>query len=179
MRVHGRQAHRDHRGLGRRRALRDPARPRRRRRRDRRRTAHRGAGRARRLRGGHGAGPGGRAVRRDPRRHRRPGPGHLDQAHRPARRGRLAGVHRPRRRGLPHACPVRRRARGPGPGLFIFEELRRENCGAADLARLARRVAEGRLEVKIDLTTSWRDADTAIRALREGRIAGKAVLTVD
>jgi NADPH2:quinone reductase len=64
-------------------------------------------------------------------------------------------------------------------GLFIFHELRTGQDGAGDLSRLARRVAEGRLDVQLDLIVSWRDAGRAIEALVERRVAGKAVLTID
>jgi hypothetical protein len=40
-------------------------------------------------------------------------------------------------------------------------------------------VAEGRLESRIDLTVLWSDAASAIDALLERRIGGKAVLTID
>lgn len=65
-------------------------------------------------------------------------------------------------------------------GLLVFPELRREPArGARNLARLAERVAAGRLDVQIDLARSWRDAPHAIAALLDGEVRGKAVLTVD
>lgn len=72
--------------------------------------------------------------------------------------------------------------RAPGAkvrGMLIFDELRHTQSGAADLGRLARLVARGELDCQIDLVTSWRDAGSAIEALLDRRIAGKAVLTVD
>jgi NADPH2:quinone reductase len=64
-------------------------------------------------------------------------------------------------------------------GLLIFNELRTGQDGAGDLSRLARRVAEGRLDVQLDLVLPWREAGRAIEALLDRRVAGKAVLTID
>jgi NADPH2:quinone reductase len=64
-------------------------------------------------------------------------------------------------------------------GLLIFPELRHTQSGAQDLARLAAHVAAGRLDVQMDLVVSWREAATAIAALLDRRVAGKAVLTID
>jgi NADPH2:quinone reductase len=47
-----------------------------------------------------------------------------------------------------------------------------------DLTLLVDELAAGRLDPQIDLVTSWQDAHTAIEALMERRVAGKAVLTV-
>jgi NADPH2:quinone reductase len=72
--------------------------------------------------------------------------------------------------------------RSPGAkvrGFLIFDELRHTQSGTADLGRLARLIAKGELDPKIDLVASWRDAGSAIEALLDRRIAGKAVLTVD
>jgi NADPH2:quinone reductase len=72
--------------------------------------------------------------------------------------------------------------RAPGArlhGLFVFPQLRHERTGARDLARLVELVAEGRLRCPIAHEGSWRAAVEAITALRERRIAGKAVLRVD
>ena len=49
---------------------------------------------------------------------------------------------------------------------------------ACDLERLARRVAEGRLDVQIDLVVPWEDAGSAVTKLLGGEVAGKAVLTL-
>ena len=48
-----------------------------------------------------------------------------------------------------------------------------------DLAYLAGLVADGRLAVEIGYQGSWREAATALRALRERKVEGKAVLLVD
>ena len=64
-------------------------------------------------------------------------------------------------------------------GLSVFDELRRYGFGARGLTLLVAELAAGRLDPQIDLTTSWRDADTALGALMERRVAGKAVLTID
>ena len=73
-------------------------------------------------------------------------------------------------------------SRAPGArlyGLYIFDELERTRTAAADLRRLADLVAEGRLDPQIDVTVSWTEAAAAIQALLDGRVAGKAVLTLD
>ena len=64
-------------------------------------------------------------------------------------------------------------------GLYVFPELGRRSGGGADLARLARLVADRELDTQIHREGSWRDAPAAIRALLDRRIAGKAVLYVD
>ncbi|HMJ33780.1 MAG TPA: zinc-binding dehydrogenase [Baekduia sp.] len=64
-------------------------------------------------------------------------------------------------------------------GLFVFPELRRQQSGSRDLARLAERVAAGRLDVQIDLVASWREADRVLKAFLDGEVCGKAVLNVD
>ena len=64
-------------------------------------------------------------------------------------------------------------------GLYVFPELGRRHGGGADLARLARLVADGELDTQIHHEGGWRDAPDAIRALLDRRIAGKAVLHVD
>ena len=64
-------------------------------------------------------------------------------------------------------------------GLLVFPELRKHRGAGPYLARLARRVADGRLHVPIDLTVSWRDAGQAVEALLDGRVKGKAVLLID
>jgi hypothetical protein len=63
--------------------------------------------------------------------------------------------------------------------LLIFNELRTGQDGAGDLSRLARRVAEGRLDVQLDLVVSGREAGRASEALVDRLVAGKAVLTID
>jgi NADPH:quinone reductase-like Zn-dependent oxidoreductase len=73
---------------------------------------------------------------------------------------------------------------GQAPGarlyaFFIFAELDREGSGAVDLRLLAELVAEGRLDPHVSLEASWREPADAIEALRERRVAGKAVLHLD
>jgi NADPH:quinone reductase-like Zn-dependent oxidoreductase len=73
-------------------------------------------------------------------------------------------------------------SRAPGAvlrGLYIFDELDHTRTAAADLRRLAGLVAAGRVDPQIDLTASWSDAASAIQALLDRRLAGKAVLTLD
>ena len=73
-------------------------------------------------------------------------------------------------------------ARAPGArlyGLYIFAELAHTRSGSADLRRLADLVSERRLDPQIDLTLSWHEAGSAIEALLDRRVNGKAVLTVD
>jgi NADPH:quinone reductase len=64
-------------------------------------------------------------------------------------------------------------------GLRVFDELDRLDSGVRDLTFLAEAVAAGQLDPQISLTVSWRDAGTALEALTERRVRGKAVLTVD
>jgi NADPH:quinone reductase len=64
-------------------------------------------------------------------------------------------------------------------GLRVFDELVRHRSAQRDLTLLVNELAAGRLDPQIDLTTSWRDAESAIAALMDRRVAGKAVLTVD
>ena len=63
-------------------------------------------------------------------------------------------------------------------GLRVFDELVRHRCGVRDLTLLLDELAAGRLDPQIDFVTSWDDYETAITALMERRVAGKAVLTV-
>jgi NADPH:quinone reductase-like Zn-dependent oxidoreductase len=73
-------------------------------------------------------------------------------------------------------------SRAPGAvlhGLYIFAELDHTRTAAADLRRLAELVAAGRVDTQIDLTASWSEAASAIEALLDRRVAGKAVLTLD
>jgi NADPH2:quinone reductase len=64
-------------------------------------------------------------------------------------------------------------------GYFITHELLQGRTGKWQLSALAALVAEGRLESRIDLTVPWTDAASAIDALLERRVSGKAVLTID
>jgi NADPH2:quinone reductase len=73
-------------------------------------------------------------------------------------------------------------ARAPGArlyGLYLFAELAHTRSGGADLRRLAELVAAGRLRPQVDLALSWTECGHAIEALRDGRVAGKAVLRVE
>jgi len=73
-------------------------------------------------------------------------------------------------------------SRAPGArlyGLYVFTQLARTGTGASDLRRLAELVAAGRLDPQIDLTASWTEAGSAIEALLDRRVNGKAVLVVD
>lgn len=62
--------------------------------------------------------------------------------------------------------------------LFVVWELLRERIGTAQLGSLVRLVENGALRADIGLVTSWEDAGSAVAALLERRIAGKAVLTL-
>jgi NADPH:quinone reductase len=59
-------------------------------------------------------------------------------------------------------------------GLRVFDEVARHRSGVRDLELLL----AARLDPQIDFVTSWEDYETAITALIERRVAGKAVLTV-
>ncbi len=61
-------------------------------------------------------------------------------------------------------------------GFFVYESGR---PFGADLQRLADFVAEGRLHPKVGMEVSWSEAETALRALAERQVNGKAVLLVD
>lgn len=63
-------------------------------------------------------------------------------------------------------------------GLRVFDELKKHRSGVRDLTLLVNELAAGRLDPQIDFVTSWEDHQTAIAALIERRVAGKAVLTV-
>ena len=64
-------------------------------------------------------------------------------------------------------------------GYFVTWELLHGRIGARELSYLASLAANGELESSVDLRASWRDAASAIDALLERRVAGKAVLTID
>jgi NADPH:quinone reductase-like Zn-dependent oxidoreductase len=64
-------------------------------------------------------------------------------------------------------------------GLLIFRQLAREGSGTRDFGRLLDLIVAGRLDCQIDREASWHDAEAAIAALLERRIAGKAVLHLD
>ena len=60
-------------------------------------------------------------------------------------------------------------------GFFLLADMVRHPV-ANDLGLLLRLVAAGGLDPQISLETSWREAATALRALRDRRLPGKAVL---
>ncbi|HWF49128.1 MAG TPA: zinc-binding dehydrogenase [Solirubrobacteraceae bacterium] len=73
-------------------------------------------------------------------------------------------------------------SRAPGArlyGLYVFTELARRGTGTSDLRRLAELVAAGKLDPQIHLVAPWTEAGSAIEALLDRRVNGKAVLTVD
>ncbi len=64
-------------------------------------------------------------------------------------------------------------------GYFVTWELVLGRIGTLELSYLASLVAGGELESRIDLQTGWGKAATAVEALLDRRVAGKAVLTID
>ncbi|HVA22540.1 MAG TPA: zinc-binding dehydrogenase [Candidatus Micrarchaeia archaeon] len=62
-------------------------------------------------------------------------------------------------------------------GFFLLADAGREPP-AVDLGHLAQLVADRRLDPQVALVTDWRDADRALRSLRERRVPGKAILRV-
>lgn len=64
-------------------------------------------------------------------------------------------------------------------GYFITWELLHGRIGSRQLSYLASLAATGELESRVDLRVSWREAASAVDALLERRVAGKAVLTID
>jgi NADPH:quinone reductase len=71
-----------------------------------------------------------------------------------------------------------RRGRPTMKGYLVTNELLEGRLGTAELAELAGLVARGRLRVEIDLVVPWTEAASAVTALLERRVRGKAVLTV-
>ncbi len=63
-------------------------------------------------------------------------------------------------------------------GYFVTHELLHGRIGTSRLAALAQLVAEGRLASHVDLQVPWTEAASAIDALMQRRVNGKAVLTV-
>jgi len=63
-------------------------------------------------------------------------------------------------------------------GYFVTHELLEGRLGTAQLATLVELVASGRLRAEIGLVVPWTDAGSAMTALLERRVRGKAVLTV-
>jgi len=62
-------------------------------------------------------------------------------------------------------------------GFFLFYELARDPI-TRDLAYLVAEVAAGRLQAPVAMEVGWKDAGTALKALAERRVDGKAVLNV-
>jgi NADPH:quinone reductase len=69
---------------------------------------------------------------------------------------------------------------GPGVSLHhldLRDEVARRRVGR-DLAFLLQLVVEGRLDPQVALTSPWTDPEPVLRALRDRRLHGKAVLTL-
>ena len=64
-------------------------------------------------------------------------------------------------------------------GYFVTHELLQGRTGRSQLAALAALVADGHLGSKIDLEVPWTEAPSAIDALLERRVSGKAVLRIE
>ena len=71
-----------------------------------------------------------------------------------------------------------RRGRPTMKGYLVTHELLEGRLGTAELLELAGLVASGRLRVEIDLVVPWTEAASAVTALLERRVRGKAILTV-
>jgi NADPH2:quinone reductase len=63
--------------------------------------------------------------------------------------------------------------------LNCFDELVAHASGTSDLSRLCALVESGRLDGRVGLEVSWRDAPRAISDYLNGRTSGKVVLHVD
>jgi NADPH:quinone reductase-like Zn-dependent oxidoreductase len=63
-------------------------------------------------------------------------------------------------------------------GFFVTHELLQGRIGTAELARLVEMVSDGRLRSEVGLQVPWTDAASAVTALLERRVRGKAVLTI-
>jgi NADPH:quinone reductase len=63
-------------------------------------------------------------------------------------------------------------------GFFVTHELLEGRIGTAELARLVTLVSSGRLRTEIDLQVPWTEAASAVAALLQRRVRGKAVLTI-
>jgi NADPH:quinone reductase len=64
-------------------------------------------------------------------------------------------------------------------GYFVTYELLEGRIGSSRLVALAELVAEGRLVTEIDRVVPWTEAASAVEALLERRVKGKAVLVLD
>lgn len=63
-------------------------------------------------------------------------------------------------------------------GYFVTHELLEGRLGGAQLAELVDLVLGGRLRAEVDLSVPWTEAATAVGALLERRVRGKAVLLI-
>ncbi len=70
-------------------------------------------------------------------------------------------------------------SRSPGARIYTLNNFDEPGSVAVDLTRLGRLVAAGRLDGQVELEASWRETPSAIEALLDRRITGKAVLRVD
>lgn len=71
-----------------------------------------------------------------------------------------------------------RRGRPTLRGYFVTHELLEGRLGTAELKRLVELVSSARLRVEVGQVVRWTDAASAVTALLERRVRGKAVLTV-
>ncbi len=72
--------------------------------------------------------------------------------------------------------------RSTGASLYaflIFSELDRTGTGSADLERMARLIAAGKLDPGVSVEAGWSEAGPVLEALLDRRVKGKAVLHVD
>lgn len=84
--------------------------------------------------------------------------------------------------GQPTTFDARTFFRRSGARVYAFtllHELQGGPQACQDLAYLAGLLATGELDPGIDVEVSWRQASEAITALRDRRVAGKAVLLID
>jgi len=63
-------------------------------------------------------------------------------------------------------------------GYFVTHELLEGRLGTAQLADLVDHVTVGRLRIEVDLRVPWTEAATAVEALLDRRVRGKAVLMI-
>jgi NADPH:quinone reductase-like Zn-dependent oxidoreductase len=64
-------------------------------------------------------------------------------------------------------------------GLSLFDELERNGMGHRELGSLLDLLATGKIDPQVGMERRWHEAGQALRALRERRVAGKAVLHID
>jgi NADPH2:quinone reductase len=83
--------------------------------------------------------------------------------------------------GAPTTLDPRTFYRKGGPtmrGFLVTYELLEGRIGSRELAELVTLVLDGRLDSRIDLRADWHEVSSAIGALLDRRVAGKAVLVV-